>query len=75
MPMREDKQFGSNKDSGKNTDYCCFCFQNGEFTSPGLSLEQMIARMVSMAPKFGFTKEQAEQMARKNLPGLKRWKK
>lgn len=72
--MVKPEDFGTNKDSGQNQEYCCYCFKSGEFTLPGITLDQMINNLVPMASQFGMTEEQAREMASKNLPKLKRWK-
>lgn len=35
---------GTNKDGSLNEDYCKECYQNGEFTEPDLTLNEMIIR-------------------------------
>ena len=32
MPMEKDGDFGTNSDGGRNEDYCCYCYKEGEFT-------------------------------------------
>jgi hypothetical protein len=41
MPMTEDSLFGTNIDGTKNEDYCCYCYQEGRFTSEETT-EEMI---------------------------------
>jgi len=75
MPMEKLEDFGTNADRSRNEDYCCFCFKNGDFTSPDLTLEQMIDKLVGFADKMGMTQAQAREMAQKVIPKLKRWQK
>jgi hypothetical protein len=75
MPMQKPADFGSNADGSRNDDYCCFCFQKGEFTWPDATLHQMTEKIVGMSVQMGVSKEQARTMAEKVLPRLKRWKK
>ena len=36
MPMgNTDELYGTNTDGSKNTEYCKYCFENGEFTFKG----------------------------------------
>jgi hypothetical protein len=36
MPIKKDPQHGgANSDGTKNSDYCSYCYQNGEFTYHG----------------------------------------
>ena len=36
--------YGTNADGSLNDEYCKDCFQNGEFTEPDITLEEMITR-------------------------------
>ena len=36
--------YGSNEDGSPNMDYCKDCFQNGEFTEPDITVNEMIIR-------------------------------
>ena len=40
--VKED--YGTNKDGSPNDEYCIDCFQNGEFTEPDITLNEMIIR-------------------------------
>jgi hypothetical protein len=73
MPMAKIEEFGSNKNDSKNDDYCIYCFQKGSFTSPNITLDQMIEKIVQMHDQMGITEEDARKMAKENLPKLKRW--
>jgi hypothetical protein len=75
MPLTKSEDFGTNTNSSKNEEYCTFCFQKGNFTSPNLDLDQMIEKLVSMHDRMGITEEMARKMANVNLPKLKRWAK
>jgi len=70
--MVKDEDFGTNADGGKNEEYCRYCFQNGQFTAD-ITKEQMIERLAGMSDKMGMTREEAEKMAEKVIPALKRW--
>ena len=75
MPLSKDKQGGgTNADGSKSTEFCSHCYQNGAFTYPDCTVEQMIERvsdkMKSMCmPGFliGYFV--------KGIPKLKRWSK
>lgn len=73
MPMVKDEDFGTNADGNKNQEYCQYCFQNGQFTKPDITKEQMIEMMVGMSDKMGMTQEEAKKMADEVVPTLKRW--
>ena len=73
MPLHNDKERGTNKDNSMNTDYCIYCFKEGEFTN-NMTLEETIADSVNYAKEAGMTKEQMLEIQSKVLPTLKRWK-
>jgi hypothetical protein len=73
MPMAKDSDFGTNLDSSKNTDYCKYCYQNGAFTEPNITLSQMLTKVTNIMqqkhiPAF-FVKK-----AQEFIPTLKRWR-
>ncbi len=74
MPMSDPKHFGTESTGKPSTEYCCYCYQKGRFTSD-LTLHEMIDKLASFAPKMGMTEPQARAMAEDVLPNLKRWKK
>jgi hypothetical protein len=73
MPLRSDKDLGTNADGSKNQDYCQFCFKDGKFTDEGISMEQKIEKMVNMAKQMNIPEDNARKMAQNILPKLKRW--
>ena len=54
MPLKRDEQGGgTNADGTKSTMYCSHCFQNGKFTLPDISVEQMKERVKQKLKEFG----------------------
>jgi hypothetical protein len=74
MPML-NKDFGTNKDGGKNNEFCHFCFKEGKFNDEGISMTEKINKNIQIAIKMGMTQEQAKSLAENTIPKLKRWKK
>lgn len=76
MPMKKDKDFGTNTDRSQNLEYCCFCFKNGRFLDEGISLQEKINKLVRISvEQLGLREDLARTMAETKLPQLKRWKK
>ncbi len=74
MPIERPEQRGTTATGGASGDYCSFCYQNGHFTDPNLTKEQMIARAASFLISNEHMKEQAALAhARRAVSGLKRW--
>ena len=76
MPMGDtDKMYGLEPDGKKNTDYCVYCYENGSFIDPNITIEGMIDLVAGMMVKdFGFSPEDAKKQCNEGLPNLKRWK-
>lgn len=76
MPLSEGfGNLGTNADNSNTWEYCTFCFQNGEFTNPTQTLEEMMASSIeNMTTDLGMPLEQATQLANSFIPTLKRWK-
>ena len=68
--------YGINADGTINEEYCKYCFENGEFREPNLTLEEMIGRSIAnMVDDLNMDRTEAERLATTVIPNLKRWKK
>ena len=76
MPMGEtNEMYGTETSGDKSVDYCKFCYDNGTFTNPNMTLEEQIAAVAALMVKdFGFSQEDAMEQCRAGIPALKRWK-
>jgi hypothetical protein len=77
MPLSADfGNLGTNTDNSKTGEYCSFCFQNGEFTNPAQTLEEMINSSIeNMTADLNMPREQAINLANSFIPTLRRWQK
>jgi len=76
MPMDKAELFGTNKDGTRSNEYCTYCFQNGKFTEPELTMQKMIDKCVSiMVQKNIMAEADARKLMAGTIPNLKRWKK
>ncbi|MFQ5905212.1 MAG: zinc ribbon domain-containing protein [bacterium] len=73
MPMEKDEHFGTNADRSKNEEYCTYCYQNGEFTEPNMTEEEMMKKISEIMKQKSMSAEEIEN-ATKFLSTLKRWK-
>ena len=73
MPLDNPDLLGTEKDGSASHDYCKYCYLNGEFTTPGITLDQMIDRMNKLMDKNKVPEDLLEA-AISRLPNLKRWK-
>lgn len=72
MPMAKEI-IGTNKDGSQNSDYCIYCFKDGEFTDGLKTLEEFTEYSLQFAEKAGMTQEQMKEHCKNVLPTLKRW--
>ena len=73
MPLDNPELLGTEKDDSVNYEYCKYCYQNGEFTHPGITLDEMKERMTKMMDKEKMPEDILEA-AISRLPQLKRWR-
>lgn len=75
MPMGRPEDFGANDDGLKNNDYCHFCFKEGKFTEPNITLDKMINKVTDFLVQLRHMPEvEAGQLAQSFIPKLKRWR-
>lgn len=75
MPMEKLDCFGTNTNGSMNDDYCCHCFYNGKFTTPEITMEEMIDLATSiMVDKEKISEKKARQISQSFIPTLKRWR-
>lgn len=73
MPIDNATDRGTEKDGSKSSDYCKYCYQNGKFTEPDMTLEKM-KTVVTTQMKQMHLPDTVVQKSLMLLPGLKRWK-
>lgn len=75
MPMESEELLAINKDGSCNKDYCIYCYKDGEFTTPGVTVEQEIEICIPFMKQQGMPEDEARKLLKETLPNLKRWKK
>jgi hypothetical protein len=75
MPVsKEFGNLGTNADGSNVSEYCIFCFTDGDFTNPNQTLAEMIESSIeNMTTDLQMPPEQATQLANSFIPTLKRW--
>jgi len=78
MPLTKPEDFGTMEDGSPSKDYCAKCYQDGKFTSPEMTIDDMVE---ALAPNWAewtenpdLTIDEARAEVHKVLSGLKRWK-
>lgn len=76
MPMKEEKDFGTEVGGGKNCENCTYCYQEGKYTVEASNPEEFIMKVKAKMGEMGMPVEEIEQscaMMAPVLPSLKRW--
>ena len=74
MPMEKPEHFGTHADGSLSQEYCCFCFRNGAFTEPNITMEQMMDKVACfMTENLRVPEAQAKEIVQAFIPKLKRW--
>jgi len=75
MPMEKPEDFGTASSGYRVNDYCHYCYQEGGFTDPGLTMGAMIDFCAGVMARQGIMPEpDARLLLTEVLPGLKRWR-
>lgn len=75
MPLGKPEDFGTDTAGYRVNDYCHYCFANGSFTEPDISMRAMIDKCVGLMATQGIMPEtQARALMTDVMPRLKRWR-
>ncbi|MDQ0494703.1 zinc ribbon domain-containing protein [Paenibacillus brasilensis] len=74
MPLEHEDQYGTDAQHGETDEYCKYCYKEGAFVQPDLTMEEMIQQCVPILVEEGMQAEEATSMLRNHLPNLKRWR-
>ena len=72
LPMENMEDRGNEKDGSKSDVYCKYCYQNGAFTEPDMTLDQMMDIAETEMKKQDLP-EIIIQHSMNMFPRLKRW--
>ena len=75
VPLANNQILGTQEDGAKNNEYCIFCFKEGNFTEPNITMEAIINKCTNiLASKSEIPKENIQKIMQVIIPQLKRWK-
>lgn len=74
MPLNKDPKFFAPKKGETVVDYCSFCYENGEFKKPHITLPEMQKFVIAKLKSLGVPTVFAWFFSRR-VSKLKRWKK
>ncbi|MCS4521880.1 zinc ribbon domain-containing protein [Clostridium botulinum] len=70
-----EELYSTELNNKKNHEYCIYCYENGAFKHPNLTIEQMIDVCIPFMKEKGMKKDEAIALMKNCLPNLKRWRK
>ena len=74
MPISKDpEKGGTNADGTKNLMYCSYCYHNGAFRQPDITVDEMVVFVKEKMKEMGFPGFLAGFFT-KGIPKLERWK-
>lgn len=73
MPLKNGEESGTEVNGEKSLEYCHFCYQNGKFTEPDLTLEEF-KKLNQQRMKEAGVNPILRWLSKFQLPTLKRWK-
>lgn len=74
MPLENDVVYGTEKDGSRTEMFCIYCYQDGAFTQPELTLSEMTDICTGFLVKEGVAEGEARSMMEQVLPQLDRWR-
>ncbi|HCT40249.1 MAG TPA: hypothetical protein DF427_03550 [Moraxellaceae bacterium] len=55
MPLKADpEEGGTNADGSVSTEYCSFCYENGNFHNPTMTIDEMKALIIEKLSEKGY---------------------
>lgn len=74
MPLSRPEDFGTDVNGFRVNDFCTYCYQDGAFTEPHITMAEMLDKCVSMMTLQRIMPEpEARKMLTSVVPHLKRW--
>jgi hypothetical protein len=74
MPLASDEMRGTESDNSLSSQYCQHCYQNGSFTDPDITIDQMAGRVAPIINQmFEMSIEKAIVFSKEQLVSLFRW--
>lgn len=73
MPLDNTGLLGSEKDGSVSHEYCKYCYQNGAFVNPEMTLKEMTSLVITEMERRNI-EPKIINMAVSSLPNLKRWR-
>ncbi len=75
MPIPDEEMRGTETDGSRSADFCKYCYDHGDFTAKGMTMDEFIEATAPMEAKaLGVSLDEAVSLMATLLPHLKRWR-
>ena len=74
MPLSSAELLGTEKDGSPKKYFCKYCYENGQFKNPDITLDEMKSQVKSKMEEMKIDTDTIN-MTVDTLPNLKRWRK
>ena len=75
MPIPDEEMHGTEADGSRSADFCKYCYDHGDFTAKGMTMDEFIEATAPMEAKaLGVSLDEAVSLMATLLPHLKRWR-
>jgi Putative zinc ribbon domain len=74
MPLARPQDFGTARNGLRVNDYCLYCYADGAFTNPTITMDEMTDICVGALVKQGMPAHRARTLMAGTLPTLTRWR-
>ncbi|MCA9383154.1 zinc ribbon domain-containing protein [Candidatus Dojkabacteria bacterium] len=74
MPLKNGEESGTENDGSKSSKYCHYCYKDGAFVSPDMTIDDMKKVLDDTVGKDGVKGKVLAWMGKMQLPGLERWR-
>ncbi len=74
-PLGNPAELGTNEDGTLNPDYCIYCYKDGQWVDPNLTVQGVIDYTVPFMTSPTMPEEKVRAHLNELVPTLKRWKK
>ncbi|MFQ5736985.1 MAG: zinc ribbon domain-containing protein [Thermodesulfobacteriota bacterium] len=76
IPFDSEQDMGTNKDGTTISTYCKYCFADGAFIEPDITMQEMVDKVVELMKHIDGSEEaKIREMAEAFIPHLARWSK
>lgn len=72
MPLDTEALKGTEKNGNKSNEYCLYCYENGAFINPNMTLDEMKVIVKTQMAKMNLPDSLIDKSIQL-LPDLKRW--